>query len=390
MITRWTGAFALALVLVVAVAGCPFPPGPGDGDGDADADPTQRDIAQYNELTVELDEARTEFGGDVIDEMFPAGNIIYWLEYREWDPTIHSLDTDSGRSVDYEIALSFDSLNVRVSEEAVAYAEEAGEDVIYHVYDATQPATEITTVTFEGPQDEQRWWAYAVGGTDLYVIVTETDASPDTKLYRVGAGAGAEPELLTTLESAGCEVGEFWDFGVEGGRLIFIESGRIWSFDLPTNRATWLGNETEVQGTVEFGHDGVLFTSYNGSSDVPFFFDYETAQLTNVAEQIAAVSYRLNETFASSHLYSEDITRWRDYFIYGGASGIFAYNVTRNDITPILLEPRMGETSDVRVDYRYPVTLENGMLYLTALESESGSVGADGPIVQVDLSNILP
>jgi len=384
MQVRW--GVVILVTLALSSFGCPFPGGGGTGP---DPDPLEQqrlDIQHYNDLTVELDAARTEFGGEVIGEMYPAGNVIYWLEYRAWDPTIHSLDTVSGRRVNYAVPLSFDTLNVRVSESALAYAEDGGDEIIYHVFDATQEEAEITTAVFEAPTDEQRWWAYAVSGTDLYVLVTESEASPGTKLFRVSAGG--EPVLVTTLEEAGCDVGEFWDFGVAGGTMIFIESGRIWSLDLPSNQATWLHNETEISfgSTIEFTHDGVLFTTATG----PFFFDYETASLTDLAEAIAATDYQLSETFSSSHLYNEDMTRWRDYFIYVGNSGLFAFNPAQSEIVPILLEPRMGETSDVRVDYRYPVVLDNGTLFVTALESESGATGADGPIYQVDLANILP
>lgn len=380
------GTFVAMVVLALVAQGCIFP---GGGGPDPDPDPVHRqelDIAHYNELTVELDEARSEFGGDVIGEMYPAGNTIYWLEYRGWDPTIHSLDTESGRRTNYAIPLSFDYLNVKVSEDAVAYAEVDGQEVIYHVFDASQEGAEITTAVFEGPRDEQRWWAYAVSGTDLYVLVTETDELPDTKLYRVSQGG--EPVLVTTLEAAGCSVGEFWDFGVGGGTMVFIESGRIWSLDLPSNEATWLGNETEISfgSTVEFTHDGVLFTSATG----PFFFDYDAVQLVDIQESITSADYQLSETFSSSHLFNEDMTRWRDYFVYVASSGLFAFHPGRDEVVPILLEPRMGETSEVRVEYRYPVILDNGTLFVTALESESGSVGADGPIYQVDLANILP
>lgn len=388
----WTSLLLPVLLILLVAAGCSGSPpasnragGAGGGGG---GNTTERDIAEYNALTVQLEKNRVRFGGEEVDEMVPAGNTIYWLEYGQWDPTIHSLDTESKRKVDYEIPLAFDSLNVRVSTAAVAYAEAKGQDVIYHVFDSAEPAREITTVTMEAPTDEQRWWAYALEGTDLYIVETKSLASPDTKLYRVPVGGALK--LVTTFESAGCEVGEFWDFGVESGTLVFIESGRIWSLDLASNRATWLENKTEIQGSIEFTRGGALFTQYDGSSDVPTYFDYGTRKPSNVAEQIAAVDYVLNPTFASLHHYYQDITRWGDYFIYGADGGIFAFDVVQNRVAPVLLTPRVGETSDVRVDYRYPVVLDNGLLFVTALQSESGSVGADGRVYQVNLKNALP
>jgi hypothetical protein len=76
--------------------------------------------------------------------------------------------------------------------------------------------------------------------------------------------------------------------------MVFIESGRIWTLDLAANQAEWLGNEMQVQGTVEFTDDGVLFTAYDGSIDVPWFFDYENQELTNVADHLRAAERYLD------------------------------------------------------------------------------------------------
>ena len=102
---------------------------------------------------------------------------------------------------------------------------------------------------------------------------------------------------------------------------------------------------------------------------------------------IEAADYEINETFASSHLYYQDPTRWRDYIIYVANSGLFAYNMRSHEVTPILLEPR---TPDLRIVYRYPRVTESGILLVTGLTSTSGAVGADGPVYQVDLGNVLP
>ena len=53
----------------------------------------------------------------------------------------------------------------------------------------------------------------------------------------------------------------------------------------------------------------------------------------------------------------------------------------------IPLEVLVG--GEVRIDYRYPVALDSGKLYVTGLESTSGAVGAEGPIYQVDLTSVL-
>jgi len=352
-------------------------------DGEDVGDQQSADIEEYNELTRRLDSGLDEFGGELIDGVQARGNVVYWLEYRDWDPTIHRLDLESGQRVNYSFPLSFDSLNYQVSEAAVAYAEVDGEEVVYHVFDSLETERELSTVAFESPTDDQGWWAYGLSGSDLFVVVTETESSPDTKLYRIPAGGDAS--VVTTLESAGCDVGEFWEFGVDGETVIFVESGRIWRLDLETNQATWLGNETEVSGSVVFDSDGVLFTTRVG----PFFFDYENAVVDDLAEAIETTGFRLNDTFDSIHYFERDATWWGDYLIYVGNGGLFALNTARRNIVPILLEPRLGETSEVRVDYRFPVVTANGTLFVTGLESTSGSVGADGPVYRLDLADLL-
>lgn len=368
-------------VLVTSMAGCPFPH-PAEVEETEDPLAQQnRDIEHYNQTQLELDEARDEFLGEDAGELFPAGNRLYWLEFRNWAPTFHSWDAESDQRVNHGFSVGEGTrYNFRASSEAVAVAEEDFDGIIYHVYDATQEQTEITTVEFPSPSDEQRWWAYDVSGSDLYVITT----GEETSLFRTSPGG--EPVLVTTLESAGCNVEEFWDFGVSGGTLVFIESGRLWSLDLPSNRATWLENETEISGWVNFTHEGALFEAYDGL----YFFDYDTAELLDIAAEIAAAEYQLNETYQSTHLYFEGFSWYRDSLVYIGSGGVFAYNMASRAVTPILLEPRMGDTSDVRIVYRYPVVLDNGLLFVTGLTSESGSVGAEGPVFRVDISNILP
>lgn len=374
---RWVPGF-------LAMTGCIVLPATDDTGSSTPYGGVTGDPSDYDALVNHLDQGRTEFGGEEIGEMYPAGNTIWWLEYRDWDPTLHSLDTETDKDVDYAVPLRFDTLNVRVDEGTVGYAEPTGGNIVYHLYDAGRPNDEITTVTVTGPSDGQRWYAYAVDGTDLYVVVTPSPGDPGTKLFR--ASKGGQLELVTTLESAGCDVGEFWDFGVDGDTMVFIESGRIWTLDLAANEARWLGNEMQVQGTVEFTDDGVLFTAWDGSLDVPWFFDYQSGELTNVAEQIAAVDFRVPGTSDTAHWYDGDITRWGNWYVYGGGVGIFAFDPDADRIEPIVLEPNRA---DLRIVYRYPVVTDNGRMFVTGLESTSGSVGADGPIWEVDLTTIL-
>ncbi len=372
---RRRGLHLAVPLTVLALSGCPLP-GPGGGGGNGD-DPIEVAIQEYNDLEAELSQGSSEFLGEVAGELFGYGDRLFWLEFRGWAPTLHSWNADTDQRVNYSFSIGEgDRYNYRAGLEAIATAEESGMEIIYHVYDINAEGTEITTATFDAPSDEQRWWAYAVHGTTLYVVTT----GAETRLMRVPAGGS--PELVTTLESAGCAVGEFWDFDVEGGTMVFIESGRIWRLDLPSNTATWLGNETLITGWVNFGRDGVVFESASG----PFFYVYETRELVDLAAAIEADDFQINETFASSHLYQEGIWRYRDWMVYIGNSGVFAHHLYEGEVRPLLLEPRSEE---VRIEYRYPVVLDNGLLFVTGLTSTSGSVGAEGPVYRVDVSGRL-
>jgi hypothetical protein len=72
--------------------------------------------------------------------------------------------------------------------------------------------------------------------------------------------------------------------------------------------------------------------------------------------------------------------------IYIGNMGVFAYDIKADKITPLLLSP---VRADLRIDYRYPVALDNGELFVTGLTSTSGATGADGPTYKLDLRAIV-
>ena len=365
----------LFVVLGLGSQGCIFL---GGDDGGGGTNQTERDIEEYNQLHDELNVYRTEFLGEVAADLRTVGNTVFWLEFRGYDPTLHSFDHDTAAQINYSFSIGTgDDYNFRSTAVAVATARPGSDTVAYRLYDTTQPETSLGEALFDAPADEQKWWAYDVDGTTLYVVVT----GPPTTLYRYRPG-GTE-EVVTTLESAGCTVAEFWDFGIDGNEMVFIESGRIWRLNVSSNTAEWLGNETEVSGTVQFEPGGILFVSASG----PFFYDYTQRQLMDIALAIERNPYQMNETFAAAHLYANGITRYGNYFVYVGNHGVFAFDFVYDKVFPILLHPR---TPDLRIDYRYPVVTENGNLFVTGLTSESGAVGADGPVYRVDLANVLP
>jgi hypothetical protein len=116
------------------------------------------------------------------------------------------------------------------------------------------------------------------------------------------------------------------------------------------------------------------------------FFEYATSSVVDVTAKINANPFQVNGTFASAAKWYEDFARWGNDVLYIGNSGLFAYDMVHDTITPILLSPN---SSDMRVDYRYPVTLADGTAFVTALMSDDGSVGADGPTYKLALAPLV-
>jgi hypothetical protein len=81
-----------------------------------------------------------------------------------------------------------------------------------------------------------------------------------------------------------------------------------------------------------------------------------------------------------------NFTRWRSWVVYTAAAGIYGYNLDTGAVAPVLLSPIAG---DLRVEYRYPVAIDEGSCFVVGLESTNGAVGADGPVWQVGLPTVL-
>ena len=358
----------LSAGLVVACAG-----GGGGDTAGTGGQSAEAAVAEYVALAESLEANRTEVLGEDAQGLFAVGNRLFWTG-SSYDPILHSVQ--GGIEIDYTFSIgSGDLANERASEEAVATALSAGGDVVYHLYDVRRANDELDTFTLPRPSNAS-WWAYAVDGTD---VLYARDAA-DTVLWR--KSAGVEAVRVVGLESD-CDlpVGEFWDFTMVDGVALVVESGRVWRVDLAGGcDATWIENETEVQS---FSHDdtGILYSSATG----PYYWNVATHRTRDIAAEIAASPYMLNETFASAHHYAEGtVALWTHYAIYRGSSGIFAFDLDSGGVTPILLDNPY--TGGIFVTYRDPTVLEDGTLFVQSLESTSGAVGVDGPIYEVDWS----
>ena len=332
------------------------------------------DDEQYSQMAGQLDKNRSEFLGKDVGSLAPLGNQLFWFDTTSFDPKLDRYDDGSKQRLAYAFSIgSGDDANYRAS---AKYIVTAGMDGLYTAYDATSANTQIATTTLMPPTGV-KWLAYAADGNYVYFVDTTTPGA--TAVLRWTPGSGA-PQQITTLESAGIQIGEFQDFGVLGNTMVFIESGRIWSFDLATNHATWLMNSTETTGNVDIEASGIMFSTASG-------LEYWNGQsLMNVTDFINKNPFQINATYATAAKYLQDFALYQHYVIYIGNMGVFAYDLTADKIIPVLLEPIAG---DLRIDYRYPVVLTDGTAFVTGLTSTDGAVGADGPTYEVDLGNLL-
>jgi hypothetical protein len=371
--TRLLAPLLVLLALPPATTGCILFGGGGAGGGDTSGGNTiDQDIAAYEAKKTELDQHRTMFKSSAASELAGVGTRLFWLEFPTFDPTLHSFDAPSSAQVNYGFSIGTgDTYNYRASEDLVVSAEPTGGSVILHAFAIGQKNQSAGDLTLDAPADGTRWWAYAPDHKDVYYVTTTSG----TTLWKWTPPAAA-PVMLFNLEDTGAQIGEFQDFGVDSGKMIFIEGGRIWSLDIAAKKSTWLGNKTEATSAFS-DQDGVLFSTAAG----PFFYSYQTKMPRDIAGAIAASKFELSSTFASAHLYDQDLARKGSVVGYIGQSGFFTFDMNTNEVSPILLNGR-----DNSVVYRYPVILDDGSAFVQGLESQSGATGADGPLYRVDIN----
>jgi hypothetical protein len=377
---RFWAVFALALV-----SGCnALGGGNGGGGGDGGTpDPTSKDEAAYTAEQMKLDGNRTQFLDATAQELDGEGARIFWKTYPGYDPVLHSRAGATGASIDYTFSIGTgDTDNYRSSASLLVTAIPNGDTVAYMAYDPTQASSQLGELDLPAPDDGTQWYAYATSGNTLYVMTTGSA----TTLMSWQAGQ-ASATTVTTLESAGATIGEFQDFDVQGDTLVFIESGRLWKMSIAANKATFLGNMTQIAGSVDFESDGVTFEDSVGLK----FFDYASSSIRDLSMEIASNSYQLNATYNDVQDFysasdSNNFARWQSWVVYTSNGGIYAYDLVRKIVEPVLLSPINGDTE---IDYRYPVTLDDGSCFIVGLTSTDGAVGADGPVYLVPLATVL-
>jgi hypothetical protein len=365
-------AVVSALLLSAAAPG----DGSGCGGGDSAVASQQADIDQYNQIATDLQKARSQFLGKEADEHWASGNTLFWLEFPTFQPNLNSWSAGTGTKVKYKFNISSEGkdYNYRGGKDLVATASREGDKVKYLVYNPGQANSSAGTFQLDSPKNGTKWHAYDVDGKNVYVMVSTTGANT---ISRWTPGGQLTP--LYKLEDKGVTVGEFWDFKVFGQRMIFIESGRIWSMDLTTGKATWLKNKTQARSAA-FDNEGVLYAQSKGDL---YYMPLGSATLRDINAEIMASGYQMNKTFNMAHRPANDqFALYKQTVIYTAQSGIFTFNLTTKKVAPLLLEPRDPK---LRTVYRKPVVMDNGTLFVLGLQSTNGAVGAEGPIFKLML-----
>lgn len=340
--------------------------------GHPGGDPTAQDIEQYEELQHQLDAHRSEFLPTGIRAPGAAGHRLYWAEYGGGAmPPLASFDERTGARVTYKFSIgdaTQSDVNYRASADAIVTT---GESNVYTIYDATAQQQTIGQFSLTPPTGGVKWWAYAIDGTTVYVIV-------GTQLQRWQPGDAA-PAPQFALEDAGLIVGELWDFDVTGNSAIVIESGAVWHVDLAAKTSVRVPAMYQLDPGQPISYDqhGVLYSTQHGEL---LYYSLASAALIDVSAAIAGNSYRINQTFASAHLYDSGGVLAGRRVIYVGNYGLFAYDLDADRITPILLAPH---DEHLRIDYRAPTPLDSGTIYVVGLTSTDGAIGVEGPLYKV-------
>jgi len=370
---------ALAFAFATATTGCFFVGNnngaTGSGGGATSSD---QDVAQYNALQAKLEKNRKEFLTPGASGLNGFGTHLYWLDFTNGNPTLQSYDSATSKTVNYTFSIGDTcTYNYRTSNDIIVNAENTGSNVVFHTFAIDQPGKSLGDLSTDPPSDGVEWWAYSPDGGDLYYVLTEGK----TTLMKWTPG-NATPTMLFNLEDLGVKVGEFEDFIVASGVMVFIESGRVWSLDLTTKVPVPLGNMNESQGaSVMTG--GVLISTATG----PVYYDNQTKKLRDISAAITASGYELNATFSDAAQFdngavtSDDLgfTSYQNIVGYIGNSGIFTLDLDKGTVAPLLLD-----ALDNSIVYAYPVFLDDGTVFVQGLQSSDGAIGFEGPVYELD------
>jgi hypothetical protein len=355
------------------LAACTSPSSPGDT--------TAQDLAQYQALQQQLDNHRSQFLPT--GEWSPAAcdHLLFWEDTGEGaDPILSSYDETAGTKVTYQFSIgdsTAGTVNYRASSQLIVTTDPTN---VYQVYATGQPNQMVGQFAMTPPTDDEQWWAYAVDGSNVYVMTTGSD----TELLEWQPGDSA-PTTLFALEDYGITVGELWDFDIIGNDLVVIESGQVWHLDMTSHQSVAVPaqNQLDPSNPISFDGSGILFTEQGGQAGDLVYYSLPAATLGDISAAIAGSSFEINATFSQAHYYQsggvlDGVDSGRVDYI--GDLGLFSFELATGKVTPLLLSP---DQTGLRIDYVAPSPLSSGDIYVVGLTSNDGAIGVDGPLYKV-------
>ncbi|MFV8752886.1 hypothetical protein ACNOYE_20260 [Nannocystaceae bacterium ST9] len=370
-----------ALVAPLSLAGCGLVFGGGEPEDPVDS--VAHDLAEFDALASDLESARTLELDEQVDAIQTGGDWLAWLEGGTTAQFgARKLPGGIDRSGPVPIGDEQTAWNFRMSSSHAMTAHRAGGQVLYQAWSLDEGAL-VDELELPEPVGAN-WSPYALIEDRAWVIEDQVGAHSVLHWQ-----LGVEPATPAgTLEQAGVDVDTLFDFGVAGAigseRLVVLADARLWLVEVGSWTATWIETDTEVGDSLAWSDRDLLFTTADGGLHVYSFID---GSRRRIDEELAASDWQLNATYTNIHLPTgEGATLVGARVVYLGSAGLFAYGLDDGAIEPVLLEPRWDPEGEApRIEYVDLWPLGDARVIVTGLESESGSVGADGPVYSVEV-----
>src|SRR5579883_2932491 len=316
----------LAACLVAALStGCVL--GPTSSQDAGSGGNAAMDDHQYDATQSTLDQGRTQVLGKTAQGLVTAGTELYWLDFTDYDPTLHRANDGMQGRVDYGFGVGGgDAYNFRASTTTVVTAEP--DSGVLHAYDAAQPNAHLGDATplLMPSSAGVKFWSYAVDGDTVYYV---TNAPGDDEIYVWDPRSGGSPSKLTTLEASGMQFGEFQDFSVVAGTMYFIAGGQLFTMDLSAHVVTEAPTMTEVGDQFDFANDGILYTyaKPDDTGALAYWDGKRGSAVRTLSDEIAQSTYSLNASYTSAHLWAgRGFARWGRWVVYPSDDGVYGYD----------------------------------------------------------------
>lgn len=345
--------------------------------------------AQYDDRVAELEANRSEIklgNGERVEFIQALGSKLYWAHRKDPNdvPTLYARDPKTGADVQFQ--LTEDSID----DFATNYAYSDQLVVLCNFDIATAYSAQTGAQLQKLPTGSGATNTCAADGNSVYFINGSGDTQQLLKWTPGGQMPAPLPTPVVNLNQAGIGTSTP-SFSVEGTTIVLEEGGTLWQVDLaamPTPTATWLENDRDpafavAGGLVVFDQTGVIFDTSKGVH----YLRFDDHVLHSFDEMIANGGYELNSKYADIDDIADDgnYLLYKHYILYRGKSGTFAYDLTTNKVTDLLLD-----RADRSLIYRGATVTTDGFLFAQHRDTSFGSPNDARPVFQMDLKQRLP